>query len=234
LLPLWHWALPSALRIRRFRAVDLVMAQYHFIGGDGKTYGPYSQEQMQPFMAENRVNAQTQVSADGGAWQPAGQYPELASTGGAPPVPANLGAPAAPGMPLPMVANPAAAQAMLKGPAIFMMVLAIFSLILVPLSILYQFTQGQDAYSDLPPELRDFLLQFSGVASVVSNGLSFIANILILIGALKMRKCQSYGLAMTASILCILCDWSCCCLGIGAGIWAIVVLCKPEVKAAFH
>ena len=201
------------------------MAQFHFIGGDGKTYGPYSREQMQQFMAENRVNAQTQVSADGGAWQPAGQYPELAGT---------TGAPAAPGMPQPMATDPAAAQAMLKGPAIFMMVLAIFSLILVPLSILYQFTQGQDAYSDLPPELRDFLLQFSGVASVVSNGLSFIANILILIGALKMRKCQSYGLAMTASILCILCDWSCCCLGIGAGIWAIVVLCKPEVKAAFH
>jgi len=184
-------------------------------------------------MAENRVNAQTQVSADGGAWQPAGQYADLAATG-APPVPATLGAPAAPGMPQPIATDPAAAQAMLKGPAIFMMVLAIFSLILVPLSILYQFTQGQDAYSDLPPELRDFLLQSSGVDAVVSNGLSFIANILILIGALKMRKCQSYGLAMTASILCILCDWGCCCLGIGAGIWAIVVLSKPEVKAVFR
>ena len=201
------------------------MAQYLFIGGDGKTYGPYSQEQMQQFMAENRVNAQTQVSADSGAWQPAAQYPELAGT---------TGVPVPHGMPQPMAANPAAAQAMVNGPAIFMMVLAIINLILVPLSILYQFTQGQDAYNDLPPELRDFLLQFSGVASVVSNVLSFIANILILIGALKMRKCQSYGLAMTASILCILCDWSCCCLGIGAGIWAIVVLCKPEVKAAFH
>ena len=210
------------------------MAQYNFIGGDGKTYGPYSQEQMRQFMAENRVNAQTQVSADSGAWQPAAQYPELAGTTGASPVPATLGVPVPHGMPQPMAANPAAAQAMVNGPAIFMMVLAIINLILVPLSILYQFTQGQDAYNDLPPELRDFLLQFSGVASVVSNVLSFIANILILIGALKMRKCQSYGLAMTASILCILCDWGCCCLGIGGGIWAIVVLSKPEVKAAFH
>jgi hypothetical protein len=111
------------------------MAQFHFIGGDGKTYGPYSREQMQQFMAENRVNAQTQVSADGGAWQPAGQYPELAGT---------TGAPAAPGMPQPMATDPA------------------------------------------------------------------------------------------ASILCILCDWGCCCLGIGAGIWAIVVLSKPEVKAVFR
>lgn len=55
------------------------MRQYHFIGGDGKTYGPYSQEQMQQFFAENRVNPQTQVNADGGAWQPAGSFPELIS-----------------------------------------------------------------------------------------------------------------------------------------------------------
>ena len=205
------------------------MAQYHFIGGDGKTYGPYSREQIQQFMAENRVNAQTQVSADGGAWQPAGQHSELAS-GGASPVPATLGMPAAPSLPQ----HPRAAQAAVKGPATFMLVLGIASLVLVPLSVLYQFTQGQDAYNDLPPEIRDFFLKFSGASSLISNALTFIANILIVLGALKMKKCQSYGLAMTASILCILCDCGCCCLGIGAGIWAIVVLCKPEVKAAFH
>jgi len=203
------------------------MAKYHFIGGDGKPYGPYSQEQMQQFMAENRVNTNSQVSADGGAWRPAGQYPELTS-GGAPPVPANLG------MPQPIAVNPSAAQAAVEGPAIFMMVLGIVSLILVPINVLFQFTQGQDAYNDLPPDVRDFLLQFSGTASLISNAFSFIANILIVLGALKMKKCQSYGLAMTASILCILCDWGCCCLGIGAGIWAIVVLSKPEVKAAFR
>ena len=201
------------------------MAQYHFIGGDGKTYGPYSQEQMQQFMAENRVNAQSQVSTDGGAWQPAAQYPELGAGG----VPATLG------IPQPIAVNPGAAQEAVKGPAIFMMVLGIVSLIFVPLSVLYQFTQGQDAYNDLPPEIRDFLLKSSGTSALIGNAINFIANIFIVLGALKMKKCQSYGLAMTASILCILCDCiGCCCLGLGAGIWAIVVLCKPEVKAAFH
>ena len=204
------------------------MAQYHFIGGDGKTYGPYSREQMQQFMAENRVNGQTQVSADGGAWQPAGQHSELAS-GGASPVPAT------PGLPQPNAVNPGAAQAAVKGPATFMLVLGITSLVLVPLSVLYQFTLGQDAYNDLPPEIRDFLLKFSGTSNLIGNAIAFIANIFIVLGALKMKKCQSYGLAMTASILCILCDCiGCCCLGLGAGIWSIVVLCKPEVKAAFH
>ncbi len=191
------------------------MAQYHFIGGDGKTYGPYSQEQMQQFMAENRVNAQTQVSADGGAWQPAGQYPELASTGGAPPVPATLGAPAAPGMPLPMVANPAAAQAMVKGPAIFMMVLAIIMILLQLLGVVLNLAGGAIA-ADLPPEIRDKILA-QGAFGLVQNVVVIIINIIILIGSIKMKKCQSYGLAMAASILCILCDWGCCCLGIGRG-----------------
>ena len=74
------------------------MSQYKFIGGDGETYGPYSRDEMQQFMAENRVNSQTRVSADDGAWQTAGKLPELAS-GDAPPVPATLGMPAAPSAP---------------------------------------------------------------------------------------------------------------------------------------
>jgi hypothetical protein len=42
------------------------MANYNFIGGDGKSYGPYTAEQMRQFMAENRLTAQSQVNADGG------------------------------------------------------------------------------------------------------------------------------------------------------------------------
>ena len=44
------------------------MANYHFIAGDGKPYGPYSAEQMRAYMSENRLTAQSQVSADGGPW----------------------------------------------------------------------------------------------------------------------------------------------------------------------
>ena len=205
------------------------MAQYHFIGGDGKTYGPYSQEQMQQFMAENRVNTTSQVSADGGAWQPAGQYPELASPTGAPPVPATLGAP---GIPQPMAANPAAAGAMVKGPAIFMMVLAIIMILLHLLGAVLDLAGGAIA-ADLPPEIRDKILA-QGAFGLGLSVVYIIINIIILIGSIKMKKCQSYGLAMAASILCILCDWACCGLGIGAGIWGFVVLCNPEVKAAFR
>ena len=60
------------------------MANYNFIGGDGTSYGPYSPEQMRQFMGQNRLTAQSQVSADGGPWQPASNYPELMGGPGAP------------------------------------------------------------------------------------------------------------------------------------------------------
>ena len=76
------------------------MAEYHFIGGDNKTYGPYSLEQLRQLMAENRLNAQSQIQVDGGPLQPAGNFPELMSP--AAPVPAPAHAPQAPGPGMPM------------------------------------------------------------------------------------------------------------------------------------
>ena len=200
------------------------MAQYHFIGGDGKPYGPYTLEHMKEHQAGNRLNTDTQVSVDGGDWQPAGTIPELAT------VP--VGAPG--GIPQAHVAA-GNAQAMVNGPGIFMMVLAIICIPLTLLGLAMNLFAGSlgSILKDLPPELADQLIR-DGAIGIAQNGLSLVANIVILIGAIKMRKCQSYGLAMTASILCILCDWGCCCLGLGAGIWSLVVLSKPEVKAAFQ
>jgi len=216
----------------RFRAV-FFMAQYHFIGGDGKTYGPYSREQIHQFMAGNRVNAQTQVSADGGAWQPAGQHSELAS-GGVPPVPATLGVPAGPSMPQPIGLNRGVAQAAVSGPATFMMVLAILNIVVVLVSLVMNLFFGGLglAAMDTGAEPEGVQLIMQGVGGVIGNICGIISSILILVGSIKMRKLQSYGLSMTACILSIICCT--CCIGIGPGIWGIVVLCKPEVKAAFH
>ena len=52
---------------------------------------------------------------------------------------------------------------------------------------------------------------------------------------MKMKKLESYGWAMTASILALApCISPCCLVGLPIGIWALVVLAKPEVKSAFH
>ena len=53
----------------------------------------------------------------------------------------------------------------------------------------------------------------------------------------KLRKLESYGLVMTATILFMLpcLTPSCCCiLGLPIGIWTLVIIMKPEVKSAFR
>jgi len=122
---------------------------------------------------------------------------------------------------------------MVSGPATFMMVLSIISIPLSLVGLAFSILGGSAGFFDnLPPELREqFMLQ--GVAGIVQYSLSLIAHIIILIGAIKMKSLRSYGLAMTASILSILFQCGCCCLGIGAGIWALVILSKPAVKAMF-
>jgi len=59
--------------------------------------------------------------------------------------------------------------------------------------------------------------------------------ILALVGAVKMKNLESYGLAMTSAILMVIPALSpCCFIGIPFGIWALVVLADAQVRAAFH
>lgn len=74
----------------------------------------------------------------------------------------------------------------------------------------------------------------SGGVGIVFGIVGIIVGVVILIGAMKMRNLKSHGFAMTAAILAMLpCISPCCLLGLPFGIWALVVLLKPEVKAAF-
>jgi TM2 domain-containing membrane protein YozV len=53
---------------------------YRIIGSDGKPYGPVGAEEIRRWLAENRVNAQTLVQADGiQEWKPLISFPEFAS-----------------------------------------------------------------------------------------------------------------------------------------------------------
>ena len=56
----------------------------------------------------------------------------------------------------------------------------------------------------------------------------------ILVGAIRMKKLESRGLAMTASILAMIPCISCCLVGLPIGIWSLVVLAKPEVSGEFR
>lgn len=55
----------------------------------------------------------------------------------------------------------------------------------------------------------------------------------MLYGGLQMRQMKNHGVAMAAAIAACIPCFSCCCLPLPVGIWALVVLTKPEVKQAF-
>ncbi len=73
--------------------------------------------------------------------------------------------------------------------------------------------------------------RYGWVSSVGVLGVSA----LVIYGAVQMRTLKSYSWAMAGSILAMIpCIGPCCCLGLPIGIWSVVVLSRPEVKAAFE
>lgn len=86
-------------------------------------------------------------------------------------------------------------------------------------------TPGADAFPAL-----------AGTAVMAAtSGIGLVLYGLGIFGAIKLKKLESYGLAMTSAILAMLPCTSCCCvIGLGFGIWTLIVLNKPNVKQAFH
>ena len=207
---------------------------YKIIGADQKEYGPIPADQLRQWIAQGRVNAQTQVLAEGAAeWRALGTYPEFADA---------LAAGAPGRAPIPMQAQPnreTAAQAV-KGPAIGLIVAAGVGLLMVVVNVITVLVGGagpQELPPGMPPEWESLIenfYQFSPVFSIVQNAFAAIVGLVILIGAIKMLKLESHGFAFTASILAMVpCLSPCCLLGLPFGIWALVVLNKPEVKSQF-
>jgi hypothetical protein len=67
-----------------------------------------------------------------------------------------------------------------------------------------------------------------------SIAVGMVLNLLTVVGGIKMRSLSGFGLAMTGSITGIVPMGGCCCLTLPFGIWALVVLVNPDVKAGFE
>ncbi len=135
----------------------------------------------------------------------------------------------------PYSATPATGNAAQKvnGPAIGLMITAgvgaAFQVIVLLLNILNAgagaATGGQEG----------MITMLSGGVGIVFNIIGLIVAVVVFLGAMKMKALQSYNFAMAASILAMIpCVSPCCLAGLPIGIWAIVMLVKPEVKAAFR
>ena len=126
-----------------------------------------------------------------------------------------------------------------KGPAIALMVIAILGIALNLFGLLANLlgmgAMSMQDVSQLEDAGMGWMAPFlSGTFSILTGLVSLVGNAVIVFGAMKMKNLQSYALAMTAAILALIpCFTACCLIGIPFGIWALVVLLKPEVKAAF-
>lgn len=87
-------------------------------------------------------------------------------------------------------------------------------------------------WDDIPEEYSEI---WEGAAGMGSSFIGILVAAFIIYAALKMKELNQWGLAMAASILAMIpCISPCCIIGLPIGIWCLVVLTKPEVKAAFH
>jgi hypothetical protein len=203
---------------------------YKIIGADQKEYGPISADQMRQWLAEGRVNGQTQVQAEGQAdWRPLSSYPEFAVAAQAIPTGAPFGA-----------VPSANAAALVSGPATGLLITGIICAITAVLSLLSNaFGWGTQGFGqgggDMPPQFEQWARMSAGPMGMFFNVVGIALSGLIIFASTKMRKLESYGLVMAATIIAMVpCISPCCCVGLPIGIWVLVVLNKPEVKSAFH
>jgi len=208
---------------------------YFIIGGDGKQYGPISNEELRKWVNEGRLNAGSRVKGEHDAdFRPLSQFAEFTDLF-VPRTPLQVGASSQ------ADAESDAAQR-IKIPAIALIVVSSIGVLYYIFSAILTLVGGAQPMQNtagMPPEWQHFMErmqqnQHGPMAFIIS--LAFVAmNAFVLFGSIKMLKLQSYGLAVAASVIAMLpCGMGCCCVfSIPIGIWALVVLNKPEVKSQF-
>jgi hypothetical protein len=149
--------------------------------------------------------------------------------------------------------DPAVGRQKVKTAGTLLMVFGLFSLLLALVALGFYLGSPdtiarpyhdmmKDMFKDAPrqpgqpepvPPYDDFKRQLV-VQGSATSGLAVLCGLVITLGGARMRNATGRGLAMAGSILSMIpCTSSCCLIGLPIGIWALVVLSNPDVKAAF-
>jgi hypothetical protein len=78
------------------------------------------------------------------------------------------------------------------------------------------------------------MMIFEGTLGAGISAIGIVLSILIAIGASKMKRLESRGWAMASSIIAVIPCTGCCVLSVPFGIWALIVINKPEVRDNFR
>ena len=136
--------------------------------------------------------------------------------------------PKPPPKPVPIADNQALAKRLVRGPAIGFIVTGILGLVPFVAFLVKNWTQVYRFFVDAPFD------QVWGIYMLVPlSPLIVIPSLLILAGGFQMLRLQSYRLAIIAAIVALLPCSPAWLLGLPLGIWALVILARRDVRAAF-
>lgn len=213
---------------------------YRVQGSDLKEYGPISEGQLREWIAENRLNRFSMACKEGDpTWRPLDQFPEFAAALQSQPATSPQTGSGVP------VADPERARRLLQGPSLALLLMGTVGLVITLSGFVardWLIDALVRATSTLPATvpadqlglwktelsrnlgLRDYA---RGLAGVVINGV-------MIAGALAMRRLENRNLALAAATFALIPCQCCCCVSIPFGIWALLMLNRPEVKQSFR
>jgi len=221
---------------------------YKIIGANQVEYGPISADQVRQWIAEGRINAQTSAQPVGDTgWKPISSFPEFASSfpAAAPPPLGGNPPPLSPGYGLSGGDGRARAENEVSGPAIGLMVTGVMgigfgvlgiltNLLGVTMNSLNNFNGMNGMNGMNNPQVMQLMQMGTGALGIIMSVLKIVLGAFIVYGALKMKSLRQHGLALGAAIVAVIpCISPSCCIGIPIGIWALIVLNKPEVRGYF-
>lgn len=230
------------------------MANYTIIGGDEKEYGPVTAEEIRIWISEGRLAAYSKVRSDADMnWRPLGQFPEFAAD-----LQPRQNPPPLAALPTrqPASGDRAAALEAIKFPALCLMVAAGISLMISLFcvgQILFFPTKMEDQMAEINKLMQTLglpnsaagmdpsqLQNYFKLATYLTLGgylLGLLISSVILVGANKMKQLTNHEFAMVAVILSLIpCLTPCLAylLLLPFGIWSLVTLRQPGVKAHFQ
>lgn len=92
---------------------------------------------------------------------------------------------------------------------------------------------------NMPANFKSAMSSYMGMASgplhYLSAVLSLLSAGLVIFAGLQMRALKNYMIAVAGSVVIMIpvIGSCCCCITLPIGIWALVILMRPEVKSAF-
>ena len=106
--------------------------------------------------------------------------------------------------------------------------------VLAVLQLLLKLTNAEQTTRVFESEARRLGYMFGFFFWPLLMFLGTLISPLVIYGGARMYAAKSYAMARLAAILALIPVTSCCfVLGIPVGIWSLIVLRRPEVKAAF-